>query len=115
LSLPLSAYADVVEGDSIITLGENLTPQQKEAILKEMQAPTDANIITVSNAEEHKYLDGTIPASQIGTRAISSAKITYSKEGTGLVVQTNNIKWVTAEMYTNALITAGLKDANIYV
>ncbi|CAG9610922.1 putative protein YpuA [Bacillus rhizoplanae] len=113
--IPTASYADVIEGESIVTLGENLTEQQKQQLLEEMKAPKDAQIITVSNAEEHKYLDGVVPNAQIGTKAISSSMITYTKKGSGLVVQAQNINWVTDAMYTNALITAGVKDANIYI
>jgi uncharacterized protein YpuA (DUF1002 family) len=114
-TFPAMAAADATEGDVIITLGENLTEQQKQQILNEMNAPDNAQIITVSNAEEHKYLDGLIPKAQIGTRAISSSMITIGAKGSGLDVETHNITWVTEEMYTNALITAGVKDAKIYV
>ncbi|WP_369902792.1 DUF1002 domain-containing protein [Bacillus manliponensis] len=112
---PTASFADIVEGESIVTLGENLTEAQKQQLLNEMNAPSDAQIITVSNAEEHKYLEGIVPKAQIGTRAISSSMITYTKKGSGLVVQANNINWVTDAMYTNALITAGLKDAKVQI
>lgn len=112
---PTASFADVIEGESIVTLGENLTEAQKQQLLKEMNAPSDAQIITVSNAEEHKYLEGIVPKAQIGTRAISSSMITYTKKGSGLIVQANNINWVTDAMYTNALITAGLKDAKVQI
>ncbi|GGJ59556.1 uncharacterized protein YpuA (DUF1002 family) [Anoxybacillus voinovskiensis] len=115
LMFPAFAAADAAEGDVIITLGENLTEAQKQQVLNEMNAPQTAQTITVSNAEEHKYLDGLIPKAQIGTKAISSSMITIGAEGSGLDVETHNITWVTKEMYTNALITAGVKDAKIYI
>jgi len=115
LMFPAFAAADAAEGDVIITLGENLTEAQKQQVLNEMNAPQNAQTITVSNAEEHKYLDGLIPKAQIGTKAISSSMITIGAEGSGLDVETHNITWVTKEMYTNALITAGVKDAKIYI
>lgn len=115
LMYPTFAAADATEGDVIITLGENLTEAQKQQVLKEMNAPQNAQTITVSNAEEHKYLDGLIPKAQIGTKAISSSMITIGAKGSGLDVETHNITWVTKEMYTNALITAGVKDARIYI
>lgn len=115
LAMPFTVFADSVPGETIVTLGQNLSENQKESLLKEMGAPSDARMVTVSNQEEHKYLDGTVPSSQIGTRALSSAMITIGKKNTGLVVQTKNITWVTNAMYTNALITAGLKDADIYI
>lgn len=113
--IPTASFADVIEGESIVTLGENLSEQQKQQLLKEMKAPQDAQIITVSNAEEHKFLEGVVPKAQIGTRAISSSMITYTKPGSGLIVRANNINWVTDAMYTNALITAGVKDAEIQI
>lgn len=115
LTLPTISYADTAVGDSIVTLGENLTDDQKDTILKELDPPKDAQTITVSNEEEHKYLDGVIPSAQIGTKALSSAMITYTESGSGIIVQTNNISTITPEMYSNALITAGLKDASISI
>ncbi|WP_088072186.1 DUF1002 domain-containing protein [Gottfriedia luciferensis] len=115
IAMPLSVYADAVPGETIVTLGQNLSETQKKSLLAEMGAPSDARMVTVSNQEEHKYLDGTVPSAQIGTRALSSAMITIGEKNTGIIVQTNNISWVTNSMYTNALITAGLKDANIVI
>lgn len=115
LLLPLQTAADMAEGDMIITLGENLTEEQKNMLLSEMNAPENAQILTVSNEEEHKYLGNYIAKSLIGTRAISSSSITIGSTGTGLEVQTKNINWVTDEMFINALITAGVKDAKIYI
>ncbi|AUD22222.1 DUF1002 domain-containing protein [Bacillus cereus group sp. BC251] len=113
--IPTASFADIIEGESIVTLGENLSEQQKQDLLKEMKAPKDATIITVSNAEEHKFLEGIVPKAQIGTRAISSSMITYTKPGSGLIVRSKNINSITDAMYTNALITAGVKDAEIQI
>jgi uncharacterized protein YpuA (DUF1002 family) len=113
--LPITSFADAMEGDVIITLGENLTDNQKKEILKKLNANEDTQVISVSNKEERKYLGDLIPAAQIGTKAISSSSITYTAKGTGLDVETQNINWVTDEMYLNALITAGVKDAKIKV
>lgn len=112
---PVRTFADVAEGDMIVTLGENLTEDQKTSLLKEMGAPDDVQIITVSNAEEHQYLGKYVSKSLIGTKAISSSAITIQPKGAGITVETKNINWVTDEMYVNALITAGVKDAKIYI
>ncbi|WP_239454498.1 DUF1002 domain-containing protein [Bacillus suaedaesalsae] len=114
-TLPITAMADAAVGDKIVTLGENLTEEQKTAMLAEMEAPADIQVVTVSNDEEHKYLGEFIPKGQIGSRAISSTIITIDEPNSGLKVKTNNITWVTDAMYTNALITAGVKDATIYI
>lgn len=112
---PIHVLADAAEGDVIITLGENLSDEQKQQILEKLNAAENTEVITVSNAEERKYLGDLIPKAQLGTRAISSSSITYTATGTGLDVETENINWVTDEMYLNALITAGVKDAKIKV
>jgi uncharacterized protein YpuA (DUF1002 family) len=112
---PIRSFADLAEGDMIVTLGENLTKDQKDKLLKEMDAPQDVQIVTVSNQEEHQYLGKYVAKSLIGTKAISSSAITIAPKGSGITVKTNNINWVTDEMYVNALITAGVKDANIYI
>ncbi|WP_456278454.1 DUF1002 domain-containing protein [Bacillus sp. AK128] len=114
-TLPVVALADAVVGDQVVTLGENLTEEQKQALLSEMEAPEGVEIITVSNDEEHKYLGDYIPKAQIGTKAISSSIITIAEPEAGLQVEAHNITWVTEDMYTNALITAGVKDATIYI
>jgi uncharacterized protein YpuA (DUF1002 family) len=115
LIAPLKMLADAAPGDIIVTLGQNLSEEQKKALLEEMDAPADVETVTVTNEEEHKYLGQYISKAQIGTRAISSSKITIGDKDQGLSVETNNINWVTEEMYMNALTTAGVTDAEIYV
>ncbi len=115
LLLPYTAYADVAAGDMIVTLGENLTTEQKNMLLSEMNVPNDVKTITVSNAEEHQYLGDYVSSALIGTKAISSSSVTFEQAGSGLKVETKNINWVTEEMYINALATAGVKDASVYV
>ena len=114
-SFGTAVSADSTPGDIMVTLGENLTPAQKEQLLEEMDVPADVEAVTVSNAEEHQYLGDYIPKAQIGTKAISSSKITTAESGAGLNVETKNITWVSKEMYTNALTTASVKDAGIYI
>ncbi|MTH52240.1 DUF1002 domain-containing protein [Bacillus mangrovi] len=115
IAIPQIGLADAAVGDVIVTLGENLTPQQKETVLQDLNAPENAQTVTVSNEEEHKYLGQYIPKSQIGTKALSSSSITIEKSGSGLEVQTKNITAITDEMYLNALMTAGVKDATVQV
>lgn len=112
---PVHTFADIAEGDMIVTLGENLSEDQKKSLLSEMGAPNDVLIVTVSNQEEHQYLGKYVSKSLIGTKAISSSAITIEPKGSGITVETKNINWVTDEMYVNALITAGVKDAKIYI
>lgn len=112
---PNSALGDAVAGEVIVTLGEDLTDEQKQQLLLEMDVAEDVEIISVTNEEEHQYLGNYISAKKIGSRAISSTKITLLESGSGLQVTTNNIDWVSEGMYANALVTAGITDADIYV
>ncbi|MCQ6266237.1 DUF1002 domain-containing protein [Fictibacillus sp. WQ 8-8] len=113
--VPLKAFADAAPGDVIVTLGEDLTPDQKAKILEEMGVDSNVDSVNVTNEEEHQYLGKYISKAQLGTRAISSSKITLAEKGKGLHVDSKNINWVTDSMIVNALVTAGVKDADIYV
>ncbi|BBO00078.1 DUF1002 domain-containing protein [Sporolactobacillus terrae] len=116
LFIPTKVFADAAPGDVVVTLGANLTADQKQSILNEMGVDADtAQIITVNNSEEHQYLDNYLSKAQIGTRSISSSKITLGKSGSGLTASTHNITYVSKDMYINALATAGVKDADVYV
>lgn len=114
--VPINVQADAIAGDVIISLGADLSEERKTAILEEFGAPEDVEIIYTTNGEEHEYLGGVIPKAQIGTNAISSVMITYTEAGSGLNVETSDkINYITEENYTNALITAGVEDADIKI
>ncbi|ERM92172.1 hypothetical protein O163_06055 [Caldanaerobacter subterraneus subsp. yonseiensis KB-1] len=100
----------------IVTLGSDLTPSQQQEMLKYFGVEgKQVKIIKVTNEEERKYLEGLVPDREIGTRAISSAYLQLLPEGEGILVDTHNITWVSKEMYANAMITAGIKDARVVV
>ncbi|RBW70539.1 DUF1002 domain-containing protein [Bacillus taeanensis] len=107
--------ADAAPGDVIVTLGEDLSEEQKNKLLEEMGVSQEIEPIIVTNKEEHQYLGQYISKAQIGTRALSSSKITIGEKDSGLTVTTNNITWVSEEMYVNSLVTAGVKDAEVYI
>ncbi len=116
LGMSLTAFADAVVGDSVISLGQDLTDSQKQQMLSNFGANGEEKIIYVTNQDEHNYLGNYIPAGKIGSKAISSAMITYTKKGSGIAVDVSqNINYVTGEMYRNALQTAGVEDADIMV
>lgn len=116
MSIGMTASADSAPGDVVVTLGEDLNVSQKNALLSEMNtSEKDATIYYVSNQEEHQYLGKYMSPAKIGTKALSSSKITIGEDGSGLKVETKNINWVSEDMYKNALMTAGVKDADIYV
>ena len=109
------AFADSFAGQQVVTLGKDLTKAQRDKLLAEFGSKPDAQIIEVTNQEEHKYLGGTLPADKIGYKSISSSFITFGEKDSGLKIETKNITWITNEMYVSALTTAGVNDAEIQV
>jgi uncharacterized protein YpuA (DUF1002 family) len=100
----------------IITLGENLSPDQRTELLTFFgyKSGVDRNPITVTTDETIKAMDGIFPASLI-TSAFSSTALTCRELGDGLDVTTSNITLVTPGLYAMALVTAGIGDATLVV
>ncbi|MCU9615087.1 DUF1002 domain-containing protein [Caldibacillus lycopersici] len=102
-------------GAPIVVLGGSLTDAQKDETKKLLKVNDGDDIteITVTGEDAEKYING-----DPNSRMFSSAKITRLDKGQGIrVVQITpeNITEVTNEMYANALITAGIEDAQIEV
>ncbi len=115
MTMPTLVMADSAEDDRIVVLGKNLNDGQRKEMLKQFNISGDLKVIEVTNQEERKYLGKYIDEKHLGTRAISSAYVERLKEGEGLEVEVNNITWVTEDMYRNALLTAGVKDARVKI
>ncbi len=102
-----------------LALGANLKEDQKLTVLSLMGIDpanlSQYNVVTVTNEEEHQYLDDYLDASTIGTRALSSVVIVKREKGDGIHIATKNITYCTVGMYKNALATAGLEDADVIV
>lgn len=121
----LTASADaVIENedssyDRYIAFGQDLKASEKQKVLDSFgiteEELKDYKTIEITNREEHEYLGDYIDASVIGKRALSSVMVVKTEEGSGINVDTNNISYCTSGMYLNALVTAGLKDADVKV
>lgn len=102
----------------VITLGQDLTKKQKDEVLKtfaKYNKIKEAKIITVTNQEERRYLQGKIDDKLIGSRAISSTYLELLDGIDGIEIDTKNITAITPFMYANALTTAGVEDARVIV
>ena len=101
-----------------VALGADLDSAQRAQVLSLLGlTETDLvnnTVVTVTNDEEHRYLDGYIDSSLSGSRALSSCKVVESSKS-GITVETHNITYVTPGMYQNALATAGMKNAEVVV
>ena len=109
-----AAPAEAAHGASVVTIGANLTSQERNAMLRDfgVQGPS-VRVILIHHADEERLLSGVAPQSEIGTRSISSSAVTTEDPGYGIRVSTRDITWVTPAMYANALATAGIKNAKV--
>ena len=111
----------IVENDNVpyLALGADLTDAQLQIVLDEMgitkEDLVNYNVVYITNEEEHEYLDGYIDSSVIGTNALSCVMVKETDAGSGLRLTTININYCTINMYRNALITAGVENADILV
>lgn len=107
------------EDKPYLALGANLTAEQQAAVLGLLGINPaelgDYDVIYITNEEEHKYLGNYVDAGKIGTRSLSSVLIVKREKGHGINITTKNISYCTIGMYKNALITAGITDADIIV
>ena len=116
LAQPAAAFAAT---KPYVALGADLNPEQRATVLN-LLGVTEAElagdtVVTVTNAEEHEYLDEYVSSSLIGTKSLSSCKVVVEPKGHGISVETHNISYCTPSMYENALATAGMKNASVTV
>lgn len=109
------AFADSVEGSRVV-IGADLDAKERAYVYEQFGiSEGSAKELTVTNAEEREYLSGQVDESLIGTKSISCIYIEALSEGSGMDVTTKNITWCTPDMYMNAMVTAGITDANVKV
>ena len=113
----LDVYA--AEGDTYLALGNDLSAEQRATVLSLMGLTEDdvskLNVTYITNEMEHEYLDEYIDSSVIGKNALSSVCVKQTAEGSGIKVTTHNINYCTVSMYKNALVTAGVENADVTV
>lgn len=109
------ALADT-ESSSRTVIGADLSNSEIEQVYDIFGIDRgDVKELTVTNADEREYLEGLVSDSLIGTRSISCVYIEALDEGDGMNVSVKNINWCTPDMYMNAMVTAGITDANVIV
>ena len=103
------------EGECRMALGADLTEEQKAEAKARFGVTGDTPLTVVTNRDERQYFEGKLPDEKLGHHAYSSIYIVAAPKGHGLDIETYNINFVTAEMYENALISAGITDAKIKI
>ena len=115
LMLSLSAPAFAIN-QSRTVIGADLDPNEVAMVYANFGLRRgDVIELTMTNAEERRYLEGFVDERVIGTRSISCVYVELLPEGSGMSVTTSNITWCTGDMYVSALATAGITDARILV
>ncbi len=103
-------------GQRVVSIANDITLGQRDEILDHFGVSLDeigVQFITTTIEDEYEYLGDVATREVIGNRTISSAYVEILPEGEGITVDTHNITWVTREMYTSALVTAGLNNAYV--
>lgn len=114
--LAFNLVASAQEYSDIIAIGADLNADQRAQVLNELGDSPNVDVIEVTNSEEYHYLGGIIPDSKIGSQALSSARIIFQEKGVGLYIDvSDNINYITPDIYRNALTTAGITDATVMV
>lgn len=107
------------EDKPYLALGANLSEEQKNVVLGLLGINPgeldDYDVIYVTNEQEYQYLGDYVSSDKIGSRSLSSVLIVKREAGNGINITTKNISYCTIGMYKNALITAGITDADIIV
>ena len=112
----LSSSAFAAESEGYLSLGADLSEAERNTVMDLMGVddPDNYEVLYVTNADEHKYLDSYVSSDQIGSRALSSVLI-KEKSGDDIDVEIHNIGYCTEGMYRNALQTAGVEGADVVV
>ena len=107
---PIVAKADSF---SVVSIANDITDAEKTKAYEYFGlAKGAAQEIVVTNKNERESLLGMVPEAQIGNKTVSSAYVVPTNTG-GILVESNNLTWVTNSMLTNTLITLGITNAKV--
>ena len=107
------------EDKPFLSLGANLSEEQRNTVLALLGVDpaelSEYDVIYTTIDEEYQYLGDYLSAETIGKRSLSSVLVVKREQGNGINITTKNISYCTVGMYKNALITAGITDADMIV
>lgn len=118
LVLLVSPHTALADESRVVTLGADLTSEQRTKVLDFFNLTeddlNDMQVVTVTNQDEHQYLDGKVSSQVIGNKTLSCAYVQPTSSG-GINVQTANLTYVSKDSIYNALQTAGIENCNVIV
>ena len=101
------------ESEKVVTLGENLTEEQRASMYEYFGTSADeVKTIVVTHADEVEYMQGIATDEQIGPTTNSCAYVEPTDSG-GIKVKTANLNYVTSAMIASTLTTAGMENCNV--
>ena len=114
--LPGTAGAIAPTDQAVVVVGADPMEDQVEQIYT-MFGLTRGTVpeLTVTNAEERSQLRGLLDEAVIAMRSLTCVCVQKLEKGAGLNVTTYNISSCSATMYLNAMLTAGINDANVLI
>ena len=103
-------------GPPIVVYGGDLSEAERASVQESLGVAEEPEVedIEVTGEDLAQYIEDGDPRANM----YSSAKITRQEEGEGLVIEIvtpENITQVTADMYANAILTAGIENAVVEV
>ncbi len=108
--LAVPSFADATR---VVTLGNDLSIQQKAQMLQYFGVNENSvEIIYVNNDQERYYLGSYIPLEQIGDRTFSCSYVKPTTSG-GIQVKTANLDYVTCNMIATTLSTCGVTNCQV--
>ena len=96
LGIGLMAFTGVLDPVNVradaempfVALGADLNSEQRKTVLELLDISEEElendHVISITNADEHEYLDDYLSASVIGTRALSSVAVWEREDGHGV-------------------------------
>lgn len=99
----------------VVTLGNNLSLEERKELFKAFEVkPKDVKVLEMNINDIREGLGLSNIVGNIKEKTYASTLLKVEKEGYGIGIKINNLKEVSKAMLGNALLTAGIKDVNIY-
>jgi len=114
LSLALGcAFPAMADSRKVVTLGQDLTEDQKNTMMRYFGVSYDAvDLLYINNQDERDHLASYVPLEQIGNYTYSCALVAPTSSG-GIQVKTANLTWVTCNMIASTLSTSGVTNCQV--
>ena len=113
MSVLTFAEADMSQKKIVMTLGADLSAEQKAYVLQYFGiSESDVEVIIVTNADERAHLEGLIPSEVIGTHTYSCALVRPTSSG-GIQAKIANMNYVTGNTIASNLTTSGVYNCEV--